>query len=53
MANLTGTEKRFVDDAISFMLSNWEEDNEEDLDLTEEQAEKIVDSVRKFLRKEC
>jgi len=52
MANLTGTEKRFIDYAIRFLMSNWEEDNEEDLDLTEDQSEKIVDSVQQFLRKD-
>ena len=53
MVRLTETEKRFVDYAIRFLMSNWEEDNEEDLDLTEDQSEKIVDSVQQFLRKEC
>ena len=53
MANLTKTEKRFIDYAIRFMLSNWEEDDEENLGLTEDQAEKIVDSVQQSLRKEC
>ena len=53
MANLTKTEKRFIDYAIRFMLSNWEEDDEENLGLTEDQAEKIVDSVQQYLRKEC
>jgi len=53
MVRLTETEKRFIDYATSFLLSNWEEDDEENLGLTEDQAEKIVDSVQQFLRKEC
>ena len=53
MVRLTETEKRFVDYAIRFLMSNWEEDNEEDLNLTEDQSEKIVDSVQQFLRREC